>query len=93
MLLFPCPISSKRFTFTENTFVTEASDIRPHYPFDRVYDDAADVGFSIVSAKTGNSVVFRHKHTHQDSEGDIVKWEFECVSPNWKHLKAEIFND
>jgi hypothetical protein len=59
----------------------------------RVFDGAADEGFSIVSAKTGKIAVFAFYNHEKDGEGDLVSWIFRCVTPGLTHLKAVIFND
>jgi hypothetical protein len=93
MILTSTPISSSRFSFSGNTFSAEASDFGRAFKLDRVYDDACDEGFSIVSAKTGNIAVFALYNHEKDAEGDLVKWIFKCVTPGLTHLKAVIFND
>lgn len=93
MLLQPCPISSKDFSFKKNMFSAEASEIgRKIMNLGRVYDDAADLGFTIISEKTGKGAVFAVSHVLED-EGDVLAWEFVCVTPGLKHLKAVIYND
>jgi hypothetical protein len=93
MLLTPNPISSTRFSFEGNTFSAEASDFGRNISLGRVYDDACDEGFSIVSAKTGKIAVFALYNHEEDAEGDLVSWIFRCVTPGLTHLKAVIFND
>ena len=92
MLLNPTPICSSKFTFTKNTFVSELSDLgRPR--LGRVYDDACDEGFTIISKKTGKPAVFALYSSEDDSEGDVLSWTFTCVTPGLKNLKAVIYND
>lgn len=92
MLLKPTPICSSTFTYKNQTFVSELSMMKG-IEFTRVYDDAADFGFSIISKKTGKAAVFAlHKYDY-DGEGDLVALHFNCVTPGLKNLKAVIFND
>jgi hypothetical protein len=93
MILTPNPISSSRFAFKGNTFSAEASDFGLNFKLGRVYDDAYDEGFSVVSAKTGKIAVFALYNHEEDGEGDLVSWIFRCVTPGLTHLKAVIFND
>lgn len=93
MILTPTPISSSRFSFKGNTFSAEASDFGGRLKLGRVFDDACDEGFSIVSAKTGKIAVFALYDHEEDGEGDLVSWIFRCVTPGLTHLKAVIFND
>lgn len=93
MLLKPTPICSSKFSFKNNTFITEASDLGRGLFLGRVYNDACDEGFTIVSEKTGKGAVFALYNHDEDGEGDLVAWIFKCVTPGLTHLKAVIFND
>jgi hypothetical protein len=93
MLLNPCPIPSSRFSFKNCTFVAEASDLGRDLRLGRVYDDAYDEGFTIISKQTGKGAVFALHNHEEDGEGDIVSWIFKCVTPGLTHLKAVIYND
>lgn len=93
MLLQPSPISSKEFSFSKNIFSAEISDFRTKLMYlGRVYNDSADEGFTIISEKTGKGAVFASSKV-LENEGDILAWEFVCVTPGLKHLKAVIYND
>lgn len=94
MILKPSPQSSSRFFFNKetNTFVAEISELGRSFDLGRVYDDACDIGFTIISEKTGNPAVFALSNTNQ-SEGGYDSWDFICVTPGLKNLKAVIFND
>jgi hypothetical protein len=92
MILKPAPISSSNFTFKNNTFIAEASDLR-NFELGRVYDDACDAGFTIVSEKTGKHVVFAETDADVDSEGDFLAWNFVAVTKGFEKLKVVIFND
>jgi hypothetical protein len=93
MILRPSPISSTYFTYAPETktFATEASDLPRGFDINRVYDDAIDEGFTIVSKRTGKEVVFRKERLVKDTEGDIQAWEFSSVTI--LGFKAMIFND
>lgn len=93
MILKPAPISSAMFSFKNNVFSTEVSELR-NFSLGRVYDDACDRGFSIISAKTGNVAVFvETDHDYCGEDIDVVAFNFKCVTTGLKHLKAVIFND
>lgn len=94
MLLKPAPVSSSSFTFdkTNNLFISEFSTIGRAFKPGRVYDDAIDVGFSIISERTGNHVVFAENETVYNEDG-VESVSFVCVTPGFKHLKAVIYND
>lgn len=106
-LLHPNPVSTDRFTFDHDTrtFVAEASDfgsLRDRLatnglvgPFGRVYDDACDIGLTLVSHVSGTRVVFAVEHEERDREGDLLYWD---LLPAQLHertagLKVRIFND
>jgi hypothetical protein len=93
MILKPTPLHSSKFTFSKNTFISELSDLGPSARFERVYDDACDIGFSIVSEKTGNHAVFALNRYETDGENDLIAIHFSCVTPGLKNLKAVLFND
>jgi hypothetical protein len=93
MILQPSPINSSNFSFMNNTFSTFASDLGPDAKLGQVYDDACDLGFTIISEKTGKAAVFAEHGPAYDNEGDISHWRFVCVTPGLTYLKAVIFND
>lgn len=92
MILKPTPIHSTAFTFSKSTFVAEMSDLGNPL-MGRVYDDACDIGFSVISAKTGKHAVFAFESTDRDGEGEAVGFRFTCVTPGLKHLRALLIND
>lgn len=92
MILNPSPISSTRFNFKGHTFIAEASELR-NFCLGQVYDDACDLGFTIISAKTGKGAVFVENDPEKDAEGDVLAWNFKCITSGLTHLKAVIYND
>lgn len=94
-------VNSNRFHYDgRRRFVAEASDFGPlreavrfGHPFlSQAFDDAADVGFRMVSAKTGKSVLFTLTNTIEDNDGDVSAWEFESYRLD-PPCTAIIFND
>lgn len=72
-------LSSRAFHYNPETktFTAEISELSrggTADPFGRVYDDAADEGFVIVSSKTGDEVTFVINGADRDSDGDIAGW-------------------
>lgn len=92
MILRPTPLSSNNFTFKNNQFIGEISQFNG-MEFERVYDDACDVGFSVISAKTGKHAVFAFDKKETDGENELIAFHFVCVTPGLKNLKAVLFND
>lgn len=78
MILQPSPVSTERFTWADGMFVTEASSLGD-FRLGRVYDDACDVGFTLVSHRTGRKVVVSHVRDIRDGEGDLVASVFETA--------------
>ncbi len=81
MLLAPTPILSSHFTYDPETkrFIGEASTLAgnancpgPLRRLGRVYDDACDVGFTLVSAKTGTAIVCAMEREVRDSERELL---------------------
>jgi len=93
-------VSSARFTWgkSNRSFLTELSDLGKDFQFERVYPDACDVGFAMVSAVTGREATF--VETGRDMNGDelagtwfsptdetIKRW------PAMKGVRVLIIND
>lgn len=78
-------ISSKYFHYDkkENLMVAEISDFPKGFnPLGRIYDDAYDIGFTIISTKTGRELTFYL--VDKDANGkETFGWRFavvpECV--------------
>lgn len=95
MILSPCPLHSDYFSYhaDSQTFAAELSDLKGKFYVDRVYDDACDEGFTIVSARTGKKAVFALNGHEKDAEGDLLLMNYVCVTPGLKNLRAVLFND
>jgi hypothetical protein len=92
MILKPAPISSSKFAFENGVFSAEASELKD-LKLGRIYDDSCDMGFTIISEKTGNGVVFAQTEDTLDTEGDLISINFVSVTPGMTNLKVVIFND
>jgi hypothetical protein len=93
MVLRPTTVFTERFTYVreERLLVAEASDLPE---MSRVYDDACDVGYTVVSSHTNKSVVYAVSHTERDRGGDLLYWDLEAVKPRDTTLPTvRIFND
>lgn len=71
-VLRPTLVGTSMFTFVkeENMLVAEASDLPP---FGRVYDDACDEGYTVVSSDTGREVVYAVSGIHRPD--DLLWWD------------------
>lgn len=80
--------SSNLFTWKGNSGVADVSDLGQSGNFkvwDRIYDDACDIGFYIVSAKTRKRVLFYMGKIDGDGE-DIHGWNFISACGQFKIL-------
>ena len=82
MILSPAPVSTDRFSFNLNdrVFTAELSDLGRDFRFGRVYDDACDVGLTLVSTRTGRRVVFAIENEIRDREGELQYIELRPAS-------------
>ena len=92
------PISSSHFDYTsdDKTFIADASEIKG-FPFTgRLYDDSADVGFVLTSARTGSSQAYFLHEVDYNYETGILHWEFRPahpIRPGAEGTKVLIMND
>ena len=91
-------ISTKFFTYDKEskTFSTEASSLPRTFNFNsRVFDDACDSGFTMVSQKTGTEVTFTFEKDDRDEEGELMGIWFNSYSrdDSLKDIKVLIIND
>lgn len=77
--------------------VAERSDFGPDL-FGPVYDDAADIGFTVVNSRSGNEVTFAIDH-EMEHDGEFAGYVLKPVSeslrkvPAAKNVEVVIFND
>lgn len=98
-------ISSKYFMYqaahgaVHGVFTAEISDFNGFNPLSQIWDDFCDLGFVMVSEKTGAEVVFSLDHEVRDAENDITHWIFEPslgdITKNEKlrNITVTIYND
>ena len=103
VLLRPPAISTAAFTLTNDPetgkmFVEEDSTLRANgFDLGQVYDDAADVGFTLTSSRTGDSVICVETHL-EVRDGDVLYWDYTPVlasgrvDPSPKFI-VRVFND
>lgn len=94
-------INSNRFNYDkqEQHFSGFASDARLR--LGRLYPDACDVGFIMVSERTGKELTFyldeeeTRKGLLANKEGEITAWHFKPVTndPALKNLTVTLWND
>ena len=81
------PISINEFTHAvqSKSFVMDASD-KPTYNFhQRIYDDACDVGFTVINPKTRVTILVTQEKEMVDGDGEIHGWVF---TPTWEDIKG-----
>ena len=88
-----CPVHrGNMFTWNGDAGVVDASDLGPfgHRWYDRVYDDACDLGFVVVSHRTGARVLF----IFDDSFAlEHNTWRFNGRTRDGRELTITVFND
>ncbi len=99
MSIIAKPISTKYFTFVKATgnFAGEISEL-PQDIFEQIYDDACDVGFYLVSEKTGEKILYSLYYTQRNEENEVESWLFKPCRFDKKHMhlanmKVVVFND
>ena len=98
MLLTPARVSAGRFRYdaAAKTFTAERSDLGPDFRLGRVFDDACDAGFTLVSHRTGREVVMAADGCEFDDEGDLLSERFVSLGRNGHpdgRYEAVLFND
>jgi len=66
---------ASRFTWKDSVGAAECSDQIIPGP---VWDDSADVGFYVLSKRTGNRVLFVYAEEIRDSEGELQYLKFQA---------------
>ena len=67
--------------------------------YNRLYDDACDVGFGVQSARTGQITYWSYHSDERDAEGDLQVLKFTPIPetvrkfPALKSWTAQVFND
>ena len=94
-LLRPCVFSTDFFSYRDNTFYADASDLSNGELFSRVWSDSYDVGLTLVNPSTGNEEVFYIDDTDKDEEGDITGWRLKPVNKALadRGITITLFND
>jgi hypothetical protein len=96
------PISLGLFTHVPSTksYVTEASDLGEFNFFQRIYDDAADVGFLVCNPNTNTTILVTLFQELADFDNnEVCGWEFTPCEhdvrayPKLRNYKFVIYND
>lgn len=94
-------INSKPFTHdpVTRTLCIEHSDLHASDIFQRLYDDAADVGFALRSHKTDGISHWTLVTERRDRDNDVIDWEFKPLpefirkQPGLDGYRIIVFND
>lgn len=95
------PVRLQIFTHdsSKQLFIAEASDIGDAQLFQRIYDDACDVGFMVCNPGTGQTILVTLFKETRDDEGEVINWlftpSFDDVQrhPKLKNYRFLIYND
>lgn len=88
MILRPAPVHSDRFFWRQGNGVADISDLAG---FGRVYDDAVDMGLTVISTRTRSEKVFVVSDEHRDDEGDLTHWTL--APTDGSGVTLMVFND
>ncbi len=94
MILKPSPISADRFFYhaAERTFCADLSDLGHGFNFGQVYDDACDVGLTLVSPRTGKEIVFAISG-EKKRDGELLWIDLVPADFTDKRFTVRLFND
>ena len=97
MSLLPMnPVPSSAFQWHKDlrVFSIDISEFQHGgYQLTRIYDDAADVGFAMKSAKTGVVQTFCLYSTEGSSEGELLFYVFKPLDKKLGDIEVHMFND
>lgn len=89
--------STDRFTYSYGVFVTEASDFGNAKIDGRLWADSCDIGFVMVSARTGKEEEFyldRKIYSADGNSPEVMTTVYHSVRKfNGKTVEAHILND
>jgi len=80
------------------TMTCELSTLRDRV-YNQLYDDACDVGFGIISEKTGHVAYWAHDKSEFNDDGDLTSVIFKPITEtinqrqSLKDWTVEVFND
>lgn len=90
MILQPTAVSTKEFTKSgDHLYVSEASSLPAP---SRVYDDAIDLGFTMVNSQ-GKRVVIAEFACKYDADGDLLYTDYKPLAIYRQTFTIRIFND
>lgn len=93
MALIGTEVLSDLFTFhvPTKTFVAEMSELgRRKDLFSRVYDDACDTGFVMVSTRTREKILCLWSGQKHDGEGELLYDRFLCCDLRGRPLSGRL---
>lgn len=94
MILKPTPIRTNEYLISyykpDNLLIAEDSSLpRPSL----VWDDACDVGYTVISHRTGREVIYA-LHSQESRKGDLLYWDYRPISRRDSGLPTlRVFND
>jgi hypothetical protein len=65
-----------RFAWSGNDGFADVSSFDPSTLAGRLYADACDVGFYVLSERSGNRMLFTEEKVERDAEGETVAWHY-----------------
>lgn len=86
--------STKEFTWCSRSrrFVAEISELHNAVLASRVFNDACDEGFTLVSERTGEEMTMILESESRDNEGELLYWTFKPERET-ALFTVRVFND
>lgn len=88
-------VDGRQIHWEKNCGTAEISDFGKNFHFDRVYDDALDMGVTVVGHR--EEVIFVVVDTHYDTERDLTFWSLKSINKKTgrvdNRFELTIFND
>jgi hypothetical protein len=72
--------------------VSELTDGGSHGFEGRIYADACDIGFTVVSDRTGRRITFALVSTERDADNDVAMWKYRGIGRD-SDFVIIVFND
>jgi hypothetical protein len=77
-------INSAKLNYSKGVFTVEASDLGPAPIFHNLYKNAADVGITIISSRTGAEAHYFLYARNLDAHGEVVSWS---LAPTYETIQ------
>ena len=92
-LIKTTPVDGSKFHWTGTKGSAWVSDLGPKFDFERVWGDPCAEGLTVLSHKTGKTVVFVLESVEYTPDGDLYCWKLDSIGSEKGKFSLIIFND